>query len=186
MRAFIALDLDEQLKEELYGIQKLLKDNSKRGSWVPQSNFHITLKFLGNIREEEAKRIDEVIKGIAIETTPISLTLDNLGYFNHVNGEYRVLWLGVRGELDQLFRLYDIMEREMKKIGYPMERRKFTPHITLGRRIRTSYSFDKLEELIHYKLGRDFLLDNISLMKSEEIMRKRVYTPIKIHKFKGE
>lgn len=182
MRAFIGLDFDEGLKEELYEIQKVLKSNSKRGNWVPLSNFHITLKFLGDISEEQIDGIDRIIKTASINTSPISITLDKLGYFNIRNNQYGVIWIGVKGEMMKLNTIYDIIEREMKSIGFPMEKRKFTPHITLGRRVMLDLPFRQLQERVDYKLGNEFLLDNLTLMKSEEIMRKRVYTPIKSYK----
>ena len=111
--------------------------------------------------------------------------MEELGYFNVKNGEYRVIWIGINGEMMKLKNIYDIIEKDMNRIGFPIEKRRFTPHITLGRRVKTKLPFNKLEESIKHKLGTEFLLDNLTLMKSEEIMRKRVYTPIKSYKFQN-
>lgn len=184
MRAFIGLDFSNQLKEELHEIQKNIITNSKKGNWVPLSNFHITLKFLGDINENQIDEIDNIIKPIAYNTSPVFITLDKLGYFNLRNNQYGVIWIGIEGETMKINSIYDIIEEEMKTIGFPMEKRKFTPHITLGRRVKLNPSFNELSECINHKLGIEFILDNLTLMKSEEIMKKRVYTPIKSYKFR--
>jgi 2'-5' RNA ligase len=185
MRAFIGLEFGDDLKKELYNIQEILKINSNKGSWVSLDNFHVTLKFLGNINKSQINSIEKSIKAISINTSPISITLEELGYFNVKNGEYRVIWIGINGEMMKLKNIYDIIEKDMNRIGFPIEKRRFTPHITLGRRVKTKLPFNKLEESIKHKLGTEFLLDNLTLMKSEEIMRKRVYTPIKSYKFQN-
>lgn len=183
MRAFIGLDFDVGLKKELCEIQKILKLSSKKGSWVPQPNFHITLKFLGNIDEDKVGCIDKAIKYVAYSNSPISLILGELGYFNKKGEEYGVLWLGIKGAVEKLHRVYDMMERKMNEIGFVMEKREFTPHITLGRKVKSNIPFNELSESIEHKLGRSFTLHNIALMKSHEVMGKRVYTPIKYHEF---
>ncbi|CCQ97100.1 2'-5' RNA ligase [[Clostridium] ultunense Esp] len=183
MRAFIGMDFDKGLKDELNGIQKVLKINSKKGNWVPSSNFHITLKFLGDISEEQVDAIDRIIKSAVVNTSPLSITLDKLGYFNIRSNQYGVIWIGIKGEMMKLNAIYGIIEKEMKVIGFPKEKRKLTPHITLGRRVILDLPFSQLREQVDHELGKEFLLDNLTLMKSEEIMRKRVYTPIKSYKF---
>ena len=82
----------------------------------------------------------------------------------------------------KLNEIYDIIEENMQTFGFNKEKRKFIPHITIGRRIRTNKAFDEIKEIIDEKLRFDFLLDNLILIKSEEIMKKRVYIPIKPYK----
>ncbi|NLW23029.1 MAG: RNA 2',3'-cyclic phosphodiesterase [Tissierellia bacterium] len=178
MRVFIGLDFDMNLKENLFAIQGAIKDNSIKGSWVALPNFHLTLKFLGNIEEEKIHQIDGILQDVALNSSPIALSLDRLGYFNRTNNEYRVIWIGLKGEIEKLNNIYNKIELEMERIGFPMEKRSFTPHITLGRRVKTNLSFDQMKEIVDGKLNYDFLLDNLVLMKSEEVRRKRVYTPI--------
>ena len=182
MRTFIALDFDDNLKKKLFNIQSILKANSKKGFWVYKSNFHMTLKFLGEIHYNQIEDIDELLKNISYNSSPILLSLDRLGYFNNRNNQYGVFWVGLNGEVDKLNKIYDIIEKRTENIGFIREKRKFKPHITLGRKINTNKSFDELEELIAEELKYSFCLDNLVLMKSEEIMRKRVYTPIKSYK----
>ena len=156
MRTFIGLDFDDRLKEELYEIQKNIRTSSQKGSWVPLPNFHITLKFLGDTNENQVDEIDKIIESIAVNNLPILITLDKLGYFNKKNNQYGVIWIGIKGEIMKINTIYDIIEREMQTIGFPMEKRKFTPHITLGRRIKLDRPFNKLVEYANPKLGNEF------------------------------
>lgn len=178
MRAFIAFDFPQELKNQLHEIQRKLKNISEKASWVNKDNFHLTLKFLGEIDEAYVEDIDKILKDVSKTYSPLNIKLKNLGYFNRKNGEYGVIWSGLEGDLDRLKAIYDIIEGEMNKIGFPRERRKFSPHITLGRRFRTNLDFDKIRESIVPYLESQYALENLVLMKSEVIMNKRVYTPI--------
>ena len=80
MRSFIALEFDEKLKDKLSNIQSNIKEEAIKGSWVPYDNFHLTLKFLGNIKLEGMPKIDKSIKNICTKFNPIHLTLDRLGF----------------------------------------------------------------------------------------------------------
>lgn len=183
MRAFIALDFSNELKKELHKVQKNVKKDSCKGSWVNYKNFHITLKFLGDIEENKIDSIENAIKAATLNTTPISILLDRLGYFNFRNDQYNVIWIGIKGEIIKINTINDIIEEEMQHIGFPSEKRKFAPHITLGRRVILNRSFDELQ-FADSEPKPEFMLNNITLMKSEETRGRRIYTPIKVHYFK--
>lgn len=178
MRTFIGFDFCNELKNELLNIQNILKANSDKGSWVNSSNFHMTLKFLGEIDDSKVDYIDNILKEIALKSSPISINLKNLGYFDRRDNEYRVVWVGFGGEIDKLNLTYDILENMMYEIGFTKETRSFNPHITLGRRVQTKANFNILKQMIEPKLGKEYILDNLVLMKSEAIMKNRIYTPI--------
>ena len=187
MRAFIAFDFPEELKSKLYEIQNLLKNISNKGSWVNKNNFHLTLKFLGEIDLTYVEDINKILKNISEQTRPLNIKLNELGYFNKRDNEYRVLWTGLDGDLNRLNSVYNLLEGEMDKIGFPRERRKFSPHITLVRRFKSNLDFNKIKEYVKPYLESQYVLDNLVLMKSEGIMNKRVYTPIVSYKLiKGE
>lgn len=182
MRAFIGFDFSKQFKDHLTNIQGVLKQNAEKGTWVSPSNFHLTLKFLGEIDDSQTNSIDKVLKQLSLSNFPITVRLKSLGYFNKKDDEYRVLWLGLDGQMNEINKIYKELEQSMYHLGFDKEERKFNPHITLGRRIITDIDFNILRELVKPYLGKEFILDNLVLMKSEIIMGKRVYTPIKSYK----
>jgi len=182
MRAFIAFDFPEELKDRLYEIQSMLKDISNKGSWVSKNNFHLTLKFLGEIDEVYIEDIDRILKNISANFNPLKIELNELGYFNRRNNEYRVVWSGLEGDMEVLNSIYDLLEENMQKIGFPKDSREFSPHVTLVRRYKTNLDFHKIKAYVKAYLENQYVLDNLVLMKSEVIMNKRVYTPVVSYK----
>lgn len=177
------MEFDEKLKDKLSNIQSNIKEEAIKGSWVPYDNFHLTLKFLGDIKLEDVPKIDKSIKNICTKFNPIHLTLDRLGFFEG-NENIRVLWLGTRRDTKALSTLHRRLEDEMVKIGFKRENRRFKPHITLARRVVLKKDFYELKDQLNKEMDYDFTLSKIKLMKSEEIMGKRVYTPLKSYKLK--
>lgn len=186
MRAFIGFDFPIQLKSQLTSIQELLKKNTEKGSWVSSDNFHLTLKFLGEIDETQVDSIAAILNQLSLKHSPITVNLHSLGYFNKKNNEYGVMWLGLDGQIERINSIYIELEQEMDHIGFKKETRKFNPHITLGRRIKTHLDFSKLKGIVEPYLNIEFTLDNLVLMKSQAIMGSRVYTPIKSYKLNSD
>lgn len=174
MRSFIALEFDNDLKRKLYSIQENLKKEIIKGSWVSYDNFHLTLKFLGNIDRETVVDIDKVLKNISENYNGIQLSLYKLGYFKG-NKNIRVLWVGTKGDIKLLDSLNKDLENQMESLNFKKETRPFKPHITIARRVVFKENFHHIKEEIDY----DFVLNKITLMKSEDIMGKRIYTPLK-------
>ena len=81
MRTFIAIELEEEVKDALEGAQQQAAELCRKGNYTPKENFHLTLHFLGEIRPEE---VDDVVQAM-METTrrnrPFELKLDRLGFF---------------------------------------------------------------------------------------------------------
>jgi 2'-5' RNA ligase len=186
MRCFIALEFDENLIEKLSVIQGTLRSNFNKGNWVRKENYHLTVKFLGEIEQEQVNNIERLLENISLECYCPSLSLGNIGYFNKRENYYGVVWVGLEGEVDKLKIIYNQMEEEMYKLGFEKEKRKFFPHITLGRRISiTNMEFCDIININNKNFEYNFQLNKISLMKSEEIMGRRVYTSIKSYKLKS-
>lgn len=181
MRSFIALEFNDNLKSRLNNIKFKLKDNSIRGSWVYKDNFHLTLKFLGDIDPQYVGEIDSTLQSISDKHDPIEMALSDIGFFRGKN-EIRVVWVGMKGDLDSLILLNKTVQERMETLGFKKEKRKFTPHITLGRRVVFDTRLHNINELIKDDLNYKFKLDTISLMKSENIDNKRIYTPLSTYK----
>ncbi|RKD33147.1 RNA 2',3'-cyclic phosphodiesterase [Thermohalobacter berrensis] len=184
MRTFIALTFDNNLKKRLGKIQKKIREYSLKGRWVYVDNFHLTLKFLGNISPQEINRIKLVLNDFSKNYSPLDFSLDNLGYFPGKN-KFRVVWLGINGDTQSLYDLKLDLENKMNSIGFVKEKRRYTPHITLGRDIVFNTEFSQLKNIISEDLDYDFILDKITFMESKQVNRKRIYEPIAEYKLKG-
>ncbi|SCG83108.1 2'-5' RNA ligase [Proteiniborus sp. DW1] len=178
MRTFIAFEFDSLLKERLALIQDKLRGFSIKGRWTHIDNFHLTLKFLGETTVEQCNKIEEQLSNTLNHANAVNLILENIGFFSG-DSDIRVLYLGLKGEIEALQNLNNMIEESMVKLGYTREKRRFNPHITLGRNVVLKDSFNSVKELLKDDCNFSFTLSKISFMESQFSNGKRIYTPIK-------
>ena len=135
VRVFVALDLPAHAKEVLRETVQELADVLPSGiRWVDPSGIHLTLKFLGDV---DAGRVEDLLSAMGtaarrFESCSLPLALSGLGVFPNAR-EPRVLWAGVKGDLEALGRLQTLVDKALNELGFALERRPFRPHLTLGR-----------------------------------------------------
>ncbi len=177
MRAFIAIDFSKELKSEIAAFQALLRSYAERGRWKYIDNFHLTLKFLGEIPDSQVKDICNVIDELCSISEPFTLNISELGMFRG-SGNIRVLWLGVGGQTDRLLKLQTKLDMMIETLGFEREKRPFTPHITIGQDIVFGRDFDEMKRYFMPERFEKINVDKVFLVKSEQIGNKRVYTPV--------
>jgi 2'-5' RNA ligase len=130
MRLFVAIDLPWWLRERL----SLLSGSGIPGArWVPPENYHLTLRFIGEMPPHRAEDIDLALA--ALRGRGFSLTFSGLGVFaknGPKGGRITTLWVGVERN-PQLEHLQGKIETALQRAGLEPERRRFTPHLTLAR-----------------------------------------------------
>ena len=133
IRTFIALPLPPDWIESLGGVMRQLAMRVPAGvRWVDPSGMHLTLRFLGNTNTAQVPGlIAGLRRELAGSATP-KLALSGLGTFPP-QGNPRVIWAGVSGQLDHLTNLQRGAESAVTSLGWPAEQRPFRPHLTLGR-----------------------------------------------------
>ncbi len=181
VRAFIAIELPIQIKAALAQLQ----DNLRTGKsvsvrWVDPEGIHLTIKFLGNVDETEipplTKALSEAVRGVA----PFSLQLGDPGAFPNAFAP-RVVWVGVEGEIEPLRTLHNNIDCVLTPLGFPPEKRAFSPHLTLGR-VRDEASPNEKrrlgENVAKLKTGEKttFIVGSISLMRSLLTREGAVYS----------
>jgi 2'-5' RNA ligase len=140
IRAFIALAISATAKSALADVMQRLAVQAPAGvRWVDPARMHLTLKFLGNVEPGLVDGIIDAIAGAAAGASPFSIHLSGLGMFPNERRP-RILWAGVQGGLDALHQLREQIEESMSGLGFPRERRPFSPHLTLGRVREPVYS----------------------------------------------
>lgn len=135
MRLFITVNMSENVKEDLANELPIIKSNYQSGKWVPKENLHITMLFLGEVEKEKLGLVEasmeEAIKGI----NSFQLWLEGLGVFPNEKNP-KILWAGVRGDSDELKKLYSQLLHAAQKKGIPFDAKPhYTPHVTLARKI---------------------------------------------------
>ncbi|KPL02733.1 MAG: hypothetical protein AMJ73_08350 [candidate division Zixibacteria bacterium SM1_73] len=179
MRTFIAVELPEQIKKQIEVLQVPLKKTNAFVSWVKPGNIHITLKFLGEVPEE---KIDEVFSATELAlkgAKSFKMNLKGMGAFPDFRRP-RVIWIGTGKGGEELSDMANKIEDEMEKIGYPKEKRKFSPHFTIGR-VKSPKNIEKLVELVKSAdfETEDIEVNEVTVMKSQLHPAGAIYTPLK-------
>jgi len=133
IRAFIAVSLPPILQSQLDLISRQLREMLPAVPirWVPVKNIHLTLKFLGNIREEHLGALREHLNAEAARHHSFEFGLGLPGVFPSIKRP-RVIWVGVTAA-EVLKELARGIEKQTESLGFPNEERPFSPHLTLGR-----------------------------------------------------
>ncbi len=125
LRLFVALALPDTLRFELAALARGIPG----ARWVPEDNYHLTLRFIGPVEHWRAQEVDEALAGI--RARPFDLSLAGLGTFER-QGRVQALWVGA-ARTDALSALQAKVENALCRSGFEPERRRFAPHVTLAR-----------------------------------------------------
>lgn len=125
IRLFVALPLPFDIRQELAS----LASGVPGARWVPEENFHITLRFVGDVPQTTAADIDSMLAGI--RAPGFQIRLGGVGHFGPLR-KARSLWVGVQRD-SALQHLRDKIESAVVRAGLRREPRKFVPHVTLAR-----------------------------------------------------
>lgn len=131
MRCFIAIDLTAEVKEAIRGVIEKTGQCERGVRWVPPDNIHLTLKFLGEVKEDLIPEIAKKLTSICAGHETFSIKIKGTGAFPNYRNP-NVLWVGIDYS-SQLERLFSAIDGGMSDLGFAKETRKFAPHLTLGR-----------------------------------------------------
>lgn len=183
IRCFIAIELDEPIKTQLEKQQRMfrkrLSGNESAIKWVPPNNIHLTLKFLGNVADQDIPEICDAVSHAASEFQPFSFTVGTCGCFPP-KGLARVLWIGIIDGQSELKQLAKRIDHWTNKLGFPLETRAFNGHLTLAR-IRQANAAKAVartvEQMPVETLGRQ-TVSQITVFQSELKPGGPIYTPL--------
>lgn len=132
VRAFVALELPEAFADEVEGLARGLAATCE-GRFVPTENRHLTLAFLGEVGEAEARRAMDALDAACAGAGAVELAPAGLGSFGR--GRDATLWLGVE-KRPELMALASRLREELLARGLWFDEKPFLPHVTLARRAR--------------------------------------------------
>lgn len=184
MRAFIAIDPPQEIKNYLADIQTKLKKSNADVKWVKPQNIHLTLKFLGEIDDTKLHKIIDILNGISLNHAGFFMRTAHVGAFPRIQSP-RVIWVGIDKGNDRITSIVHELEEKIEKIGLPKEEKSFSSHITIGR-TKSSLNREKLSGLLnnaaHEGLATnfpEFFVPNIILFKSVLTPQGPVYETLK-------
>ncbi len=129
MRIFIALDIDDAVRERIARLMDGLRGFAPEARWVRPESLHLTLKFIGEKPAVNIEQIKQALSSVHAET--IELTFRGYGFFPAPNAA-RVFWLGIESG-PQLAALAKAVDEATQMLGIPPEEHPFSPHLTLAR-----------------------------------------------------
>jgi 2'-5' RNA ligase len=180
MRVFIAIDIDKVIKQDLADLQTKLQAGAdvKKGDvkWGNPNNVHLTLKFLGEVKDPQVVEVCNIVKDVASQHEHFDIEVETVGYFGGTSA--KVLWVGAGRDCGQLLKLQQDLEEQLALAGWPEENRAFAAHLTLCR-IRNPKAGFKLAQLIDqykdFKLGT-FAAEAVTVYQSELTPSGPIYT----------
>jgi RNA 2',3'-cyclic 3'-phosphodiesterase len=190
VRLFIAIELPDHTKSEisalLESLGSALNDPHRALRWLKPSQFHLTLKFLGEAPEEALPNLQSALDQAAGRHIPFTLRLSGLGSFNQ-GPKLKVIWLGVEEGAAELSALAKELEEACEGAGFPREQRTYHPHLTLAR-AKMPFPVDAFEDGNRrgsWPAVGSVPVGALALIQSVLTPRGPIYTPIHESKLKS-
>lgn len=180
MRLFIAINLPDETRQALSEAVAPLRAEGYPLRWVDPANYHLTLKFLGAVRDEQVPTVEEVTERVASQTPEFSLDIQGLGAFPTLRRP-RVLWAGVV-PTPALRCFKQDLEWALAEHGFERETRAFHPHITLGRAKdkEGAGAFRGLDESAgRIDVGHSVPVETVEVMRSRRAQDGSLYSVVR-------
>ena len=172
---FVAVELPENIKEDISHLQEHLKPKVKSAKWVEPSKTHITLFFLGQV---ENSRLDSVVDALErVKAKRFRVQISGLGWFPRNSRFARVIWTGVSQGAENLKQLSTQVDERLLAIGFKRDK-DFSPHITIARAHRSGKIATQPIAETEFS-SKEFTVEYFSLMRSQLRPSGPVYTRVK-------
>lgn len=179
VRAFLAMEVPEELKLKIYNVIKEFKKTDARIKYVELENLHLTLKFFGDIETDGIEKLSEKISSVVSEFDEFKISIKGCGAFPNTN-RIKVVWLGIEND-ENVRKLHDELDKEFVKLGFDKDR-KFSTHLTIGR-MKSAKGKDRvksaIEQFSDVEIG-EMNVDRIVLKKSTLTPQGPIYEDLKV------
>ncbi|MEM7813594.1 MAG: RNA 2',3'-cyclic phosphodiesterase [Candidatus Aenigmatarchaeota archaeon] len=174
MRLFVAVEIDEPLKDKVVGIQTRILEPAIK--LVERQNLHLTLRFIGEVSEELTGKIREALRGVKMR--PFEVEIGGVGTFPPGGKRVNVVWLDCKGQLAELAAR---VEEALAPLGIRRDR-GFVSHLTIARvKQRPIYLKERLECLGAAVIGRQ-VVDRFALKRSTLTPNGPIYEDVELYK----
>jgi 2'-5' RNA ligase len=187
-RIFLAIDISDEARRKVSDyIAALHSEFPKlRVGWEKPEKLHLTMKFLGNINDEQLRKLTGAVEKTALQISNFNFQIAKTGAFPSLR-DARILWLGLQDEKGSLRKLNEILETECERIGFEKEKRDFKPHLTIAR-LREPRNSKELTQ-IHLQNEFEtieFEVSEITIYESKLQPNGSIYSIVSKHLFGGE
>jgi len=178
VRLFVAIEFSDRVRSVLRKVQEGLRPQCDGVRWIPAEQVHVTVKFLGEVPDKKVNDVATAVTRAVADVSPFTVEIGGCGCFPP-RGRVRIVWAGMREATGELLKCAQSVEEAMADLGFPKERRRFSPHVTIGRvredlsggRNRSAveaFTFEPVEQEV----------DSITLMSSVLSSKGPTYTPV--------
>lgn len=174
MRLFTAIIFGNEMKDYLCTVMEKLHGFADKGSYTDRDNLHLTLNFIGETDRRE--QVEQAMQKAALRTGAARFAVTAAGFGRFKRREGDICWVGIEHN-PALWTLQKELVTQLKKEDFKVDDLAYTPHLTLARRVVFQEKFDEraFAASVH---PVSMEVREISLMKSERIRGKLVYTRI--------
>lgn len=180
IRTFIAIEVPPAVQDRLLALIERLRAASAVMKWVDRRAMHLTLNFLGEIDERQIHEVCRAVAEAAASVDPFEIACRGVGAFPNADRP-RTVWVGVEEGAEALCQLQSAVASKLAQLGFPREKRKFHPHLTLGRIRHGGAGGDELRELIDrhrdYRAG-EADVDEVVVFSSALERGGPIHTPL--------
>jgi len=177
MRIFIAIRLNNHIKSHLNGMAKQLSQHFSKARFTSPENYHITLKFIGEVDRTGFNKTVQAVKKAVREIDRFSISTREPGSFK--KGNKRIFYCSVENSTE-LRNLYESVCSQLEEAGVESNPGKFNPHITLAREVIVNEINPRTD------FGKKIIkVEAISVMESTRVNKKLTYIPQYIAKLRS-
>ncbi|MBC8417738.1 MAG: RNA 2',3'-cyclic phosphodiesterase [Desulfobacterales bacterium] len=178
IRSFLAFELPIEIKNMISAVSENARKTSLDVRWVNAANIHLTIVFMGSVPEEHIGSIGNSVRDVCQGYGPFNIMAKGLGLFGSRRNP-RVLWIGLGGDIDRMSYFRNDLQKGLKPFGIKEEKRRFSPHLTLGRfrkGAKTGAHVDDLLSKYQDLKSPECKLNQLVLFKSDLKPGGAVYT----------
>ncbi len=164
MRLFIAIEFEKEIINTLTELQEEMRSCGVRGRFTPPENLHLTLAFIGEYGNPE--EILDIMNRVSFE--PFVMKLERLQHF-------RDMFFASISDSSALTAYVRRLRRNLAEWDIPFDRKKFSPHITLMRKVSFPKGVDGVPIIVPQK---EISVERVSLFRSERGKHGMIYTEL--------
>ncbi len=169
IRSFLAFELPVDIKRIIMAVSENVRELPLNVRWVNVANIHLTIVFMGDVQEKQIKPIQNIVKDVCQGYGSFSIGIKGIGLFGSRRNP-RVLWIGLDGAIDRMGYFRDDLQKGLRRFGIKEEKRRFKPHLTLGRFRKGARAGTHLDDLLskyHDLTSPECTIKELVLFKSD-------------------
>jgi RNA 2',3'-cyclic 3'-phosphodiesterase len=186
IRTFIAVLISSDLKRKIASVQEEFKKVAPKVKWVAEANYHVTIKFLGDVEGDYLAEIVRELTEAVHNLSPFNAEIGGGGAFPSA-GRPRTIWIGTTSGQKEFADIAQIVETSLERLGFPREDRPFRSHVTIGRAKEDRDAVGLVPVLREDKVGHlgTVRVESIAVMKSDLQREGPIYSILSEIRFRG-